>query len=94
MVRSDLVDRDNLWSFCGCWGAEVNCENKHAILHLGVDVGLLAVYSPGHQGKQQTQKYEPTWVRGGTCNRRRKSPNFRSRFIRSRSSGTGSANGG
>jgi hypothetical protein len=42
MTRCDLIDRDNLWSFYSCWVTEVNCENKHAILHLGVDVGRLA----------------------------------------------------
>lgn len=60
MVHSDLVDRDHLWSFYSCRGAEVNCENKHAIFHLGVDVGRLTYTSPGHQGEQQTQNYEPT----------------------------------
>jgi hypothetical protein len=27
VARSDLVDRDILWSFHMCRGAEVNCEN-------------------------------------------------------------------
>jgi hypothetical protein len=43
VVPSDLIDSDNLWSSYGCWVAEVNCENKHAILHLGVDVGRLVM---------------------------------------------------
>ena len=60
MTQRDLVDRDILWSFCRCRGAEVNCENKHAVLHLGVDVGRLAVYRPGHQGEQHMQNYEQT----------------------------------
>jgi hypothetical protein len=51
MVHSDLVDRDDLWGFYSCRGAEVNCENKHTILHLGLDVGRLAVYKCRASGR-------------------------------------------